>query len=119
MNGSPFCSLVVPRDPDRTVSCLQRTPPARQQMCDNFSTLPPASRDRHSDRCSGQSTGIERAHVASAATPGSHGFIVQLNLLLCSIIVLVVLLVALVVFGLYHNARISQRSNKLPWHRRY
>jgi hypothetical protein len=83
------------------------------------STLPAASRDRQSDLSSGQSTGIERAQVASAATPGSHGQIVQLTLLIGAIVILFLILVALVVLGLYHNARISQRDHKLPWHRRY
>jgi hypothetical protein len=83
------------------------------------STLPAAIRDRQSDRCGGQSTGIERAHVASAATPGSHGQIVLLYLIIGVSIILFVLLVALVGFGLYYNARIRQRDRKLPWHRTY
>ena len=66
-----------------------------------------------------QSTGIESAHVASASTPVSHGQIVLLYLLIGAIVILFLILVALVVPGLYHNARISQRDRKLPWHRRY
>jgi hypothetical protein len=54
-------------------------------------------------------------HVASAATPESHGLVVLID----QIIVLPVLRITLVLIGLHQNARTSRRDQKLPWHRRF